>query len=73
VDDLDDLLAGREARRDLGAHRPLPHLGHEVAHDAEVDVRLEQREADLAHRLLDVLLAQPSLPPQSVEGGAQPV
>ena len=28
------------------------------AHDLEVDVRLEQREADLAHRLVDVVLVQ---------------
>ena len=57
----------------LGAHRPLAHLGHEVAHDAEVDVGLEQREPDLAHRLLDVLLAQPALAAQAVERGAEAI
>ena len=31
--------------------------GHEVLDDLEVDVRLEQRQADLAHRGVDVGLA----------------
>ena len=59
VDDLDDLLAGRQAL----ASPPRPSARSFTAatnslDDAEVDVGLEQREADLAHRLVDVVLAQ---------------
>ena len=41
--------------------------------DAEVHVGLEQREPDLAHRPVDVVLAQPALAAQAVEGGAESV
>ena len=58
VDDLHDLLAGREALQHLLAERPLAHAGDEVADDREVDVGLEQREADLAHRARDRLLVE---------------
>ena len=58
VDDLDDLLAGVELRRDLGAERALLDRRHELLDDPEVDVGLEQREADLAHGLVDVVLGQ---------------
>ena len=54
MDDLDDLLAGGEALEDLGADRPLADAGDEVLDDLEVDVGLEQGEADLAHRGIDV-------------------
>jgi hypothetical protein len=60
VDDLHDLLAGREALRDVGAERALAHPRDEVLHDLEVDVRLEQREADLPHRARDRLLVEAS-------------
>ena len=58
VDDLDDLLAGVELADDVGAERALLHPRGEVLDDAEVDVGLEQREADLAHGLVDVVLGQ---------------
>ena len=57
VDDLDDLLAGGEALQDLRADRPLADAGDEVLDDLEVDVGLEQRKPDLAHRGVDVGLA----------------
>ena len=56
VDDLHDLLAGRKALRDVGAERPLLHLGDELLDDLEVDVGLEQRQANLAHRAGKILL-----------------
>ncbi len=58
ADDLDDLLSGVQAADHVGAHAALLQLGRELAHDLEVDVGLEQREADLAHRRIDVLLGQ---------------
>ena len=58
VDDLDDHLAGVEALEHAGADRLLADVGDELLGDLEVDVGLEQREADLAHRLVDVGLAQ---------------
>ena len=50
VDDLDDLLAGVELLADLDAQAALLHGRRELLDDLEVDVGLEQREADLAHR-----------------------
>ena len=58
VDDLHDLLARRQAREHLLADGALAHGGDERLDDAEVDVGLEQREADLAHRAIDVLGAE---------------
>ena len=71
VDDLHDLLAGREALRDLGAGRALLHLGDEVLDDLEVDVGLEQGETDLAHGPREVLLGEDATPPQVAESGLQ--
>jgi len=36
----------------------LLQLGGELAHDLEVDICLEQRQADLPHRRVDVLLGE---------------
>ena len=60
VDDLDDLLAGVELADHLGPERALADAVGEFLDDLEVDVGLEQREADLAHRARHVLLAQHS-------------
>jgi hypothetical protein len=73
VDDLHHLLAGRQAVEHVRSHRPLLDAGDEILDDAEVDVGLEQREPDLAHRLVDVVLAQPALAAEAVERRAQPV
>ena len=50
VDDLDDLLARGEALQHLLAERALAHVATKSLDDLEVDVGLEQREPDLAHR-----------------------
>ena len=73
MDDFDHLLARGQALHDVGPERPLLHRRDELADHAEVDVGLEQREPDLAHRLLDVLLAQAALAAEAVEGGAETV
>ena len=54
VDDLDDLLAGRDRLDDLRADGAVAHLVGEGAHHLEGDVGLEQRAADLAQRRVDV-------------------
>ena len=59
-DDLDHLLAGVELADDVGPQRPLLDRRREALDDLEVDVGLEQREADLAHRGVDVVLGQGS-------------
>ena len=58
MDDLHDLLAGREALQDVVAERLLAYAPDEVADDGEVDIGLEQGEADLAHRARDRLLVE---------------
>src|SRR5262245_14280806 len=62
--ELDEVLLGAQAPQHLLAERVLLDRLDEVADDADVDVGLEEREADVAQRLLDVSLADPSLPPQ---------
>ena len=48
ADDLDDLLAGRQALQDRLVHRAVADAIDERLDDLEVDVRLEQRQTDLA-------------------------
>ena len=67
--DLHDLLARREAAGDVLAERPLLHGRDELLHDLEVDVGLEQREADLARGPRDVLLGEAAATFEVSEGG----
>jgi hypothetical protein len=55
---LHDLLARRDALQHLLSERPLAHVRDEILDDLEVDVGLEQREADLTHRTRDRLLVE---------------
>ena len=73
MDDLHDLLPGRQALDHVLAERPRLHPVDELLHDLEVDVGLEQRETDLAHRLRDRLLVQATLLAQVAERGLEPV
>ena len=73
VDDPDDLLARREALRHVGAERARAHALDEVLHDLEVDVRLEQREPDLAHRARDRVLVELAAAADVVQSGLEPV
>ena len=58
VNHLDDHLARFQALEHALPDRRLANAGDELLGDLEVDVRLEQGEADLAHRLVDVVGAQ---------------
>ena len=71
MDDLHDLLAGSQALQDVLAERALLDRVREVARDLEIDVRLEQREADLTHRLRDRLLVEAPAATEPAEGGLQ--
>ena len=73
VDDLHHLLAGREALQHLGAERALAHARDEVLDHLEVDVGLEQREPDLAHRARDRLLVQLPALAEVAERALEPV
>src|SRR5258706_5809289 len=71
VDDLHDLLAGGQALQDLGPDRLLADAADEVLDDLEVDVGLEEAEPDLAHRRVDVRLADAAAAGQVRKGLAQ--
>ena len=71
--DLDDVLAGREALQDIAAHGALADTVDELLDHGEVDVGLEQGQADLAHGLGDVVLGQAALASEAVEGGAEAI
>src|SRR5215218_2874762 len=61
VDNRDDCLTGRERLEDILANGALPYGSDEILGDLEIDVGLEQRTADFAHRLIDILLSQMAL------------
>ena len=73
MDDLDDLLAGLEALQHVLAERALAHRADELLDDLEVDVGLEEREADLARRARDRLLVEARAAPEVADGVLEPV
>src|SRR5688572_14165575 len=73
VHDLDDLLARLEALEDVLAGGAFAHRPHELLDDLEVDVRLEQGEADLARGARDGLLVEARSLAQVAERVLEPV
>jgi hypothetical protein len=73
VDDLDDLLRGAEALRDLRTLGALLDPADEVAGDEDVDVGLEQRDAQLATDLVDLLVGELPAAPELVEDSVEAV
>src|SRR5205823_9037188 len=71
VDDLHDLLAWREALPHVLAERTLAHVRHELLDDPEVDVGLEEGEANLAHGAGDRLLVEDTAPAEVAEGALE--
>ena len=63
-------LAARFQPDDL-AGAALAHLRQEFAHDAQVDVGLEQRRADLGERLGDVRVVELGHAAEAVAGGLE--
>ena len=58
MDDLDDMLGGRQALQHFGANRALRHFRDEILRNLIVDVGLKQRQTDFPHRGLDIGLAK---------------
>ena len=73
VHDLHDLLAWRQALLDFLADGALADALDELLDDLEVDVRLEQREADLAHRARDRFVVELAALPKVAERALEPV
>ena len=71
VHDLDDLLRAGDRLEDLLAERALAHRRNELADDLEVHVGLEQRDADIAQRVLEVRFADARATPEALEGRIQ--
>ncbi len=72
-DDPRDLLGGRQLLHHLGAHGLLPHSRGEVPHDREGDVGLQEGQADLAERRVEVVLGQVPLALQLLEDPLDPI
>jgi len=73
VDDLHDLLAGGKGSRGSRRRSPFPDTRHEVLHDLEVDVGLEQSQSHFAHGGIDVVGADSTVAGQSTKRLAQPL
>ena len=73
VDDLDDLLGRVQRLGDLGALGALADRGDERPDRLQRDVGLQQRLADRAQRVVDVLVRQPSLAAQVFERRGQTI
>ena len=71
VDELDHLLAGRDAAERLVADRLLADGRHELPRDPEVDVRLQQGQTHLAQGLVDVAFGQAALVAEASEDGSE--
>ena len=64
---LDDLLARGKRGQYVLADSLDPNLVNELLDHLEIDVGLEQRQPDLAQRLVNVLLGQPGLAAKALE------
>jgi len=71
VDDLHDLLRAGDRLEHLRAERALPDRRDELTDDLEVHVRFEQRDADVAERLLEIRLRDARAPAEALERDGQ--
>ena len=71
MDDLHDLLARRQALEDVLPERALLDRRREVTGDLEIHVGFEERETDLAHRLRDRFLVEPSTAAEAAKCGLE--
>src|SRR5438067_1834121 len=71
ANDFDDFLRRREPPQHIfvrdRVHRTVAHTVDKRFDDLEVDVRFEQRQANLAKRSLDVLGCKPGFAPERLE------
>src|SRR5688572_16955178 len=68
VDDLDERLAGIEAARDLLTKGAVADSLDERLRNGQRDVGLEQRHANRAHRLADVVFGDPAAACHALDG-----
>ena len=68
-----DGLVGAQALQHVLAHGARAHALDELLRDLEVDVGLEEREADLAERVVDLGLAEDTLPAKGPEDPLEPL
>src|SRR3954454_21171443 len=73
VHDLDDLLPGVEALEHVLTDGTFADARDELLDDTKVDVALEQRQANLTHRGVNVRLGNSAVAGQAPEDVAQPV
>ena len=71
VDDLDDLLGRRQGSSHLGAQSAGADVLDESVDDGQVDVGLEQGEADLADGVGDVLFGKGALAAEVLKGALE--
>ena len=71
VDDVDDLLHGSEALRNLSPQRLLLDRLDELADHLVVDVRFQEGQADLAEGLVQVLIRDGAVVAKAAEDPAQ--
>jgi hypothetical protein len=71
VDDLYDLFGGAEGGGDLFAHGAGADVLDELGDDGQVDVGLEEGEADLAEGVGDVLVGDGALAAEGLEGSLE--
>lgn len=64
IDDLKHLLRRRETAQHFRANSLRLHPLDELTHQLQADIRLQQRQPDFAHRLIDICLGQLALPTQ---------
>ena len=64
---LHDLLAGRDAAQHFLAERLFLDPRDEILRDLVIDIRLKQGEPHLAHRVVDVRLADRTVTAQVLE------
>src|SRR5437660_5943389 len=67
VENLNDLLARRNASEHRFAKRFFFDSGNEFFGDVKIDIGFEQRETDLAQRRIDVLLADFSVTAETLK------
>src|SRR5436190_4111732 len=67
MENFHDLLPGRDAAKDRFPERLFPHAANEVLRDLKIDVSLEQSQANLAQRGVDVRFADRAVATQLFE------
>jgi len=71
MDDLDEGLARAQGFGHFLAHGSFLDARHEIAHHRQGDVRLEQRHADFAQGILDILFGQTAAAADVAQGARE--